>query len=445
MQARLETEPDGPLASVRPRQQSGQTADTQLDAVLMRLGIVAFRDSLATEWDAALAHMPGPALQVLSPEYLLSACEAASLPPAMRRAVLRTGQRIAADEDLRALAWWCHYRLFRATSAQVSPRDWPLLTNALGRDAGLFNVVVLLSGTRQVQAFHRARKIPPDVVKDTLLDLKLCMETEDYYESHGVWGISPGILSWLLHHWRGNLYKLGRLQFLPGTFRGSFRLFRHRARGTVVALAENGARFRSDEELAPPEDQGAWRADLHAGNNEIAGYPLTPDGRLRKRFVWLLAGDWEPVLAPGDPVLTIHIPTGAPLDFEACGESLRSAVSFFPTFFPDRPFRAITCASWIMSNQFENLLCASSNLVRFQKEFYLLPGRANDRTVIRQVFGRNVTDIATAPRKTSMQRAFAAFLRGGGHFHYGMAVLLPCDLRWGEQVYRKQHVLRSAT
>ena len=53
---------------------------------------------------------------------------------------------------------------------------------------------------------------PGGPIRDTMADLRLCIETEDYRRDFGHWGISPRILSWLMNHWRGELYRLGRLQ-----------------------------------------------------------------------------------------------------------------------------------------------------------------------------------------------------------------------------------------
>src|SRR5207237_237173 len=93
-------------------------------------------------------------------------------------------------------------------------------------EAGRFYVLGLLSGTPQMRAVHRRRGIPADVVRDTVLDLKLQREKEDYFQEYGHWGISTRILGWLLHHWRGELYRLGRLQFVPGQFHCRLRALR---------------------------------------------------------------------------------------------------------------------------------------------------------------------------------------------------------------------------
>jgi GNAT-like C-terminal domain/N-acyltransferase N-terminal domain len=421
----------------------------ELEEVMSTLGVSECAEVFAPDWDRRMHGMPAGPLPFLTPEYVAWACREAYLPGAITDAVSSAARRVAADETLRALAWYCHASLFGTEAGRPNVRDWPLLTAALDRDAGLFYVLVLLAGTPRMQALHRQRGIPVDVVRATVLDLKLQLEREDYFQEYGHWGISPRILGWLLHHWRGDLYRLGRLQFVPGRFHGRLRAFRHRRRGApegpvpVVALSEEGVRYRGDGQVdgagGVSDAEGGWTATLSGTDRGIEGFPLAPWGRALREPTHLAADEWLSALAPGDGVLEIHIAAGSPMDFEACGDSLRRALEFFPRHFPDRPFVGFVCGSWILDAQFQQLLPASSNLVRFQREVYLFPGRSGSGTTIRTVFGRGLTleDLPRFPRETTMQRAFAGHLAAGGHFRGGGCFLLKEDLAWGRQVYRR--------
>ncbi|MFQ6042591.1 MAG: acyltransferase domain-containing protein [Candidatus Poribacteria bacterium] len=413
-----------------------------LNTVLNRLGIPDREDVFAEDWESSQRALPVGGIPFLMPDYVTWACEAAYLPRGMTQAVLAVSKRIAADEALCAFAWYCHHRLFQARERRVEIHRLPILTAALGRDAGMFYVLILLAFTPQMQEVHHRRKIPADIVRDTVLNLKFCMEAEDYSQEFGQWGISPRILNWLMNHWRGELYRLGRLQFVPSRFHGKLRAFRHRAKGTVIALSEEGARYRSDGQVDGAggvyDAADAWTATLNITDTEIIGYPIAPVGHAIRNQVRLPTAEWAQVLAPGHPVLAIHIPAGSPMSFELCGESVRQALEFFPKHFPDKPFIAFTCHSWILDRQFEKLLPPTSNLVRFQKEMYLFPVAGGNESVLRAVFGRKTKDISSAPRDTTMQRAFARHIETGGHFRGGGCFLLKDDLNWGSQFYRRQ-------
>jgi hypothetical protein len=417
-----------------------------LGAVLDALAARDSEDVLRQGWEEALASMPHGTMPFLRPDYVAWACEAAFLPPEMARAAAEAALRISGNDPLRLLAWYCHDRLFRRSGAKPEVRRWPALTGVLGRDAGMFYVLVLLSGTPEMQDVHRARAIPDRVARDTVLDLKRCMEKEDFFQQHGRWGISPRILAWLMHSWRGDLYHLTRLQFVPDTFRCPARAFRHRHDGTVIALSEAGIRYRPDGDVdwagALSCGPDAWTSTLEAADSVIAGFPIHPRGYAVRKLLRLDAALWECALAPGDPVLAIHVPVGPPpMTHELCGQSIREALDFFPRHFPDRPAKGLVCASWFLDRQFEEIMPPSSNVVRFQQEMYLLPAAWEDSGTLKAVFGYGTSNLAGVQCSTSMQRAVARHMAQGGRFRGGMCFLLARDLCWGARHYRNQDSL----
>jgi hypothetical protein len=360
----------------------------------------------------------------------------------MTEAAVAAAGRIAADEALAAFAWYCHDRLFLQKNQKVNVRAWPDLQQTLDRDAGMFYVLVLLSGTPQRQETHGRRGIPADVVRATILDLKLCLETEDYTKRTGHYGISLRILSWLLGHWRGELYRLGRLQFVYSPMWGRVRAFRDTSTSMVVALSEAGVRYRSDGQVdgtgGVVDAESAWDSTLTITDKEIVGYPVHPAGAAIHHELVLPRSEWQQELAHRDAVIDMHIAAGEPMTYEACGDSIRRAMAFFPRHFPEKTCSAFTCFSWILDDQFERLLPPTSNLVRFQKEVYLFPISSPGRGPLETVFGFKPDDIRIAPRNTTMQRAFAEHIERGGHFHGGGCFLLVKDFNWGSRFYRRQ-------
>lgn len=408
--------------------------------VLKSLGAPEALELVEPDWAAAQASYPAGDLAFLTAEFLRVACEHVELPQAMSDAVLTCAARVRSDGALRQFAWYCYSRVWEA-SGKAPVSRWPLLLRALDRDAGLFYVLILLAGTPAMQAAHAARDIPRDVVRATVADLPRCMQTDDYAQRHGEWGISPRIFAWLLTHWRGELYQLGRLQFAPSRFDAAVRVYRHQETQQVLALSEGGVAYRGDGALQGAggvvDAAGAWTSlEISCEPDAIAGHPVDALGRASAQLVHLPPSHWQVALRRSDAVLEIHIPVGGPMDFDACGESLRSALNFFRRHFPERAFVAFTCVSWFLDPQFESLLPAASNIVRFLQEVYLFPVRGSDAGVIRAAFGVATTDVKTAPRNTTLRRAVAAHLEQGGHFHGGGCFLLCEDLAWGRRPYR---------
>jgi GNAT-like C-terminal domain/N-acyltransferase N-terminal domain len=394
---------------------------------------------LPEEWAASQRLFPAHGLFFLAPNYVRKACADACLPADATDAMVGAARRIADDPVATALAWYGHYLVFQTTASCSTLRaHWPPLSSLLDRDAGLFNVLVVLSNMPALRALYAERAIPPQVARDTLGDVALRMQL--YYKEHGYWGLEPGYVAWLRHHMRGELYQLVRLQFQPGPFDVAVRAFRHVTTGTVVALSEDGVRYRADGQVdgagGVHDLVDAWTARLTLGGDEIVGYPILPTGRALRHEVRLPTARWLQVLAPGDPVLGLHMPPGSPLDFALCGESLQGALEFFPRHYPDQPFRAFACESWLLDPQLETLLPPTSNLVCFQQEVYLLPIPSDGAESFTWVFGHVPADLRQAPRATRLQRAILDHTLAGGHMHAGGCFLLPEDQRWGKHVYR---------
>lgn len=132
-----------------------------------------------------------------------------------------------------ALVWHCHFFVY---GPGLYSRDaiwrWPILTDALGDDAGLFYLLVLLSGMAELQELYRQHSIPESVARDTFYDLERWLRR--YHAAHGTWGLLPRALTWLRNHTQGRLYQLARLQHQLNTFHGGVHVYRPRGGDRVL-------------------------------------------------------------------------------------------------------------------------------------------------------------------------------------------------------------------
>jgi hypothetical protein len=127
---------------------------------------------------------------------------------------------------------------------------------------------------------------------------------------------------------------------------------------------------------------------------------------------------------PSALALDVHIPeTGGPLEPDACAESFARARDFFPRHFPDEHYTLARCDSWLLDPQLEEYLPATSNIIRFQRLFNLVPTDASgneqhDQEVIRFVFSRvaPLPSINDLPQRTTLERAVIQHLRTGRHW-----------------------------
>jgi hypothetical protein len=261
-----------------------------------------------------------------------------------------------------ALAWLlerCHHRLVRDLGrfgAEVG--EWPNLPDALGAPGRYFYTYVFLAALEDIRGWHRQRGIPDDVSWATLADLGRQMAL--HRKMYGRGGLDTQW--WLVLHWRGALYELGRLQF------GPYRI----AAGT--------------------DSSEIWYADD-------------------------VSARMGPGFRRGDPALGVHIPETGPLTPAACDHSLAWARDFFARHGPEQKYRIATCVSWLLDDQLEEYLPADSNLVRFQRRFRLVPGaEENDVEIFKFVFKSATPTTAGVSQRTTLERAIVGHLRAGRHW-----------------------------
>jgi hypothetical protein len=325
----------------------GETGAVDVDAVAKALGLGPRYDS----WLRALDEVePLPAFALPSGQAAAELLVRLGVPEVDVEPVLSVLPDPARDVEL----WWllerCQARLVSHMGDGDAFVECPSLPRALDLQGRCFWIFVFASMVDATRAYHRERGVPDDVSWATLADLG--QQLVVHRNRRGTTGLD--LQWWLVGHFLGALYALGRLQF---------HLYH-----------------------------------LRCG---IAGPAFWPESD-------------EPGFRTGDATLGVHIPATGPLTPGACDESLALATSFVGDHFPEHDFRVATCTSWLLDEQLAEYLRPTSNIVRFQRRFHLAPGAADDsRSTLRFVFDRVPKSVDDLPQRTTLQRAIVQHIRDG--------------------------------
>ncbi len=177
--------------------------------------------------------------------------------------------------------------------------------------------------------------------------------------------------------------------------------------------------------------------DTEETEDAIIGHAVSPRGVAIRTPVRLSRAEWQQALGPGNYVLDMHIPGDTPLTLDSIRDALEQACPFFDHFYPDQPFSAFVCDSWLFNPQIEDMLPPESNILRWQREGYLLPNDSSSEYFLLFVFGSSTIDTATAPRNTRLRLAAIERLEQGEPLRSGCYLLMRKDLpRFGSQPYR---------
>ena len=407
-----------------------------LDQLATRLGLENIPESWRENWEGSQESSPERMREFLRGGFQTEVRALVPICPEALEALAQAANTIAADDDLLALLRLWHDLIFHSGQAPgFEIAQWPLPTERLGDIADLFTSVVFLTGARHVYAMHQAIGIGAEVTSHTLSDLDIWLK--QYQDRHGKWGMAQPW--WMVLHFTGKLFWLGRLQFRAEKFGPHLRAYRSNRTHQVVALLETGAKVRRDGQMDGSDgicDSDAWTCELVTSKEIIRGCPVSPLGTISPDPVELDAAEWRQALAPGDQILEVHIPASGKMDHDECGESFGCAVEFYHRYFPGCDFAAFTCISWLLDPQLTRLLPEQSNIVRFLREYYLFPVKSDDSQVFERVFGERPKDLASAPRTTGLQKAVLDYVLAGNRLRMGGGFILTDDFDWGHATYR---------
>ncbi len=391
-------------------------------------------------WADLLISDKQPEMEILDGGYLQKMNEFLQLDAATLAALIQAAELVKSNAGLAALLQSGHMLLYHTDDEYVGDRFiMPEPNIAMTNLAGLLPALVILSGLPEMAAYYQKHAISPDILRATLSDVRIWMD--DYNRKNGRYGLAQ--YWWLYGQFLGKLFRIGRLQYQYNEFSGSVKVYRQTAGRHVCALSTGGMTYRGDGQVDGTngifDRQNAWTSTLTEQEDRIQGYPVTPDGNAQRTPIVLMKDQWREVLAPGMGVLDVHIPEDGRLDHAACGESVKQALVFFQTYFPEKQVHAFVCLSWLLDPQLQQILDENANISRFQRELYLYPIRSDDRQTFERVFHVVAPDIRQLNATTNLQKAILRHIKAGNRMHAAAMFLLADDIgSWGRQVYRTQ-------
>lgn len=327
-------------------------------------------------------------------------------------------------------------------------REWaPLPFDALVQDrlgirTSLFYLLANLAALPFTWQAYQRLGIGLDIFCDTLQDFRDYMQ--DYYDLHGHWGYAEFFWTW--RHLSAELFRLGRLQYILVTYDWGVTAVRrhHSPSNEYLLLADPKAPLRADGwawgagkgwDFADHDLAGRWHPILETTPDGWRGHRILPTGQVERAPTWLSGQEWELALQPGDTVLELHIPRHDPFTVEDCRASNIQAAAFFANHFPDRPYKAQLCHTWMFSPQLAHFLPSTSNLLHFQREFYRFPYPGSPSFLWTFVFGPQYPDRLSAPRDTSLRRAVLDWLDQGGEIFDLPGLRFHPPASWGSRPY----------
>lgn len=299
----------------------------------------------------------------------------------------------------------------------------------------LFYLVCYLNYIEITKEKYKSYNIPKEIYISTLKDISVWLN--NWRKMYGYWCMRN--LGWIWRHLDAELFRIGRLQYQLVRYSGDYIAFKKSSTGTIVVFSttpisvnndgnEKGAGGRND-------DIEAFKSTFYENRYFIKGTPITPYGKVLEKEAKLLKTEWIPVLSKNDHILEIHIPRAEHLSIDDCKASYEKALLFYNDHFKIRDITGLACHTWMFTPQLEDMLSAESNIIKFQREFYLLPNAGNYQFMWNFVFDEKTT-VENAPQDTYLRRKLLEYVKDNKLIFDTKGICMHNYKEWGNQPYK---------
>ena len=398
--------------------------------------------AVAVDWEKSLKSMPGKISFLEKTEYMRCYKMIKSATDLEAR-LDETAMQIKNSPILTALFWHTHCKV--AYYENTSFKEWPKIFPALGKNSGMFYLLVALSLIDVYAEVFRAKGIPEKYIQDCAL---WTGGTVQIHRSgnNDIPGMDKQQIHWIRHYIDYELFRCGRFEYMNQHMPSWCpEVFRRKSDGLTIALcspetrldAEGFSIYRDDD-----SKDAALITTLTKTDSYVEGTPISPAGTaLVNTLVRLPLTEWTQLLGPGDFTPGVHIPAGGGMSLEVCRDSFEEARRFYKKYFPDLEVKAFICESWIFSPDYERLL-PESNLAKFMRELYLFPCPGGGKDGMFFLFGKEPDDHKDLPRDNSVRKAMLSILDEGRRLRTGGMLFLTEDIdKFGTKHYQKKFAI----
>ena len=130
---------------------------------------------------------------------------------------------------------------------------------------------------------------------------------------------------------------------------------------------------------------------------------------------------------PGDPVLSVHIPSNARLTRENLDRTYDMARRFFAEYFGDFKYKYIYTGTWLLSPALKDLLPPGSKILEFQSDYTITAYNEDSNSFMTWVYKRKYDDYNLLPETTTLTRNIKRHLLNGGKIGSAHGVL---NMKW---------------
>lgn len=265
------------------------------------------------------------------------------------------------------------------------------------------------------------RHLPLGIISDSISGIE--SEMLAYFDMHGRYGMRDYV-DWYLYFIRGEIIRVGRLQYQHVKFSDRYRVFK---KGDDVAIFPNNIEMHKDGSefgtLGQTDEEGKYIAECKVEGGKVTGYRADRYGEVAPTPV-TLEGYTEAVCA-GDNLFSMHITNGEPFNIELILESFAECDKVIEKYYSDLDIKGYIGFSWVFNKHLRDIMGKDTNITMLADLFEIYPLRSGHHGIYEYVFSvPGDTPLTELPERTSMQRAIKKYLLDGNYFIEKSAIKL---------------------
>lgn len=377
-------------------------------------------------------------LQLLSKELMQQYCNKILMPEGATVILLELTDRLNVDQKLLQIYKDFYVNYIESgywTTVWEPLKIDPYAEEVLGNHASLLYLHAALQRLPLTEKRYAELGLSDELFVETLRDIGTWVQNA--YNLVGYYAIRN--FSWIWRHLEARMFRLGRIQYLAVPFTGDVKGFYREKDQSFVLLCGEGMELRANGDMQgvckKEKTDDGFVTTYEETDEYFIGHPITPVGKGLGHAVKLPRSEWEKVLDKDDVLLEIHIPRDTAFDMESVKESYHQAKQFFAEHFPEVKAKGMICHTWLFTPQLREMLPSSSNIVKFQEQFYLYPTAGSISFLWNFVFNE-MMDVKDAKPDTSLRRKVLEYVQEEKEIFDMRGIFLDRCGDFGDVVYK---------
>lgn len=285
----------------------------------------------------------------------------------------------------------------------------PYVEETFGQEASLFYLHAALQRLPLAEQKYAEWGLSEELFVETLRDIGVWVQNA--YNLVGYYAIRN--FSWIWRHLEARMFRIGGMQFIATKFSGVVKGFYNAKEESFVLLCEEGMELRANGDrqgvCKKEKTSDGFVTKYEETEDYFIGHPITPIGKGSQDQIKLKRDEWDKVLDKDDTLLEIHIPRDTAFNMESIKDTYLKAKEFYATYFPEVQYKGMVCHTWLFTPQLREMLPPTSNIIKFQEQFYLYPTAGSVRFLWNFVFNE-LTEVKDAKPDTSLRKQVLTYL-----------------------------------